>query len=91
MREVGPGAHFLASRHTRDNFEDAFYLPKNADAGAYEQWQADGAKDAATRANARWKQLLRDYEKPPLDPAIDEALEDYITRRKSEMPDLAYA
>ena len=48
-------------------------------------------KDAAQRANERWKQLLRDYDKPYLDSAIDEALEDYITRRKSEMPDLSYA
>ena len=39
----------------------------------------------ATRANQIWKQLLQEYEQPPLDAAIDEALQDYVMRRKREM------
>ncbi len=31
--------------------------------------------------------MLNDYEPPPLDEAIDAELEDYIGRRKEEMPD----
>lgn len=91
IREVGPGAHFLDAAHTHATFETAFFQPQNADANAYEHWRAAGAKDAAARANARWKRLLAAYEKPPLDPAIDAALEDFLQRRKSEMPDLDYA
>ena len=91
IREVGPGAHFLASAHTHANFETAFFQPKNADANAYEHWLEAGSKDAAHRANERWKKLLHEYEQPKLDPAINEALEDFITRRKSSMPDLSYA
>ncbi|MGI9463861.1 MAG: trimethylamine methyltransferase family protein [Aestuariivirgaceae bacterium] len=91
IQEVGPGAHFLASAHTHANFETAFFQPRNADANSFEQWQAEGGKDAARRANERWKRLLQDYRQPPLDPAIDEALEAYISQRKSEAPDLSYA
>ncbi len=91
IAEVGPGAHFLASAHTLANFETAFFQPSNADANSFEQWRDGGSKDAAQRANERWKKLLDDYEQPALDPAIDEALEEYITKRKSEMPDLSYA
>jgi trimethylamine--corrinoid protein Co-methyltransferase len=91
IREVGPGSHFLASAHTHANFETAFFQPQNADARPYEHWLEAGSKDAATRANERWKKLLQDYEQPVLDPAIDEALEEFITRRKSSMPDLSYA
>jgi trimethylamine--corrinoid protein Co-methyltransferase len=91
IREVGPGHHFLDATHTHQNYRTAFFQPRNADANAYEHWLAAGAKDSATRANERWKQLLRDYEQPALDPAIDEALEDFITRRKNAMPDLSYA
>ena len=91
IKEVGPGSHFLGSSHTHANFKTAFFYPQNADANSFEQWQADGSKDAATRANERWKKLLANYEQPALDPAIDEALEDYVARRKSEMPDLSYA
>ena len=43
--------------------------------------------DAAQRANAIWKRMLAEYEAPPLDPAIDEALLDFIARRKASMPD----
>ncbi len=91
IHETGPGAHFLDSAHTHANFETAFFQPQNADATAFEQWQAEGSKDAATRANARWKALLEAYEQPTLDPSIDEALEDYVARRKAEMPDCSYA
>jgi trimethylamine--corrinoid protein Co-methyltransferase len=45
----------------------------------------DGAKDGAQRANEKYKQLLKVYEKPPLDPAVEEALLDFITRRKHEI------
>ena len=57
---------------------------------SFEQWEEEGSLTSAERANARWKQLLRDYEAPPLDEAIDEELRDFIARRKSEMPDASY-
>jgi trimethylamine--corrinoid protein Co-methyltransferase len=37
------------------------------------------------RANGIWKQFLNDYQQPPLDPAINEALDDYVERRKQEI------
>ena len=42
------------------------------------------------RAFERWTQLLQDYEAPPIDPAMDEALKDFVARRKSELPDAWY-
>ncbi len=53
----------------------------------FEQWEEDGSLDAAQRANAIWKRMLREYEAPPLDPALDEALLEFIARRKASMPD----
>ncbi len=90
LREVGPGSHFLGAAHTQANFEKAFYRSTIADNNSFEQWEQDGSKDAAQRANAIWKRMLRDYEAPPLDPAIDEALLDFIARRKSEFEDRDY-
>jgi len=87
LREVGPGKHFLGCTHTQMNFESAFYRSPLADNNSYEQWEAEGGKDMAQRANAQWKKMLAEYEAPPLDPAIDEALLDYIDRRKSSFPD----
>ena len=83
----GPGQHFLGTAHTLANFETAFYRSEVADNNSFEQWQEDGSKDAAARANAVWKRMLAEYEAPPLDPGIDEALLDFIARRKAAAPD----
>ena len=90
LREVGPGSHFLGAAHTLENFETAFYRSNVADNNSFEQWEQDGSLDAAQRANGIWKQMLRDYEPPPLDQAIDESLVEYIHRRKSEFEDREY-
>jgi trimethylamine--corrinoid protein Co-methyltransferase len=87
IREVGPGKHFLGCAHTQANFEHAFYRSTIADNNSYEQWLAEGEKTAEQRANALWKKWLVDYEAPPLDAGIDEALQEFIARRKASMPD----
>jgi trimethylamine--corrinoid protein Co-methyltransferase len=87
IREVGPGTHFLGCAHTQANFESAFYRSPLADNNSYEQWLAEGSLDMAQRANALWKRQLEEYVAPPLDPAVDEALLEYIDKRKAAAPD----
>ena len=53
----------------------------------YETWAEAGSPDSATLANARVRQMLSDYEAPALDPAIAEALQAYVDRRKASEPD----
>ena len=90
IREVGPGSHFLGCDHTQRNFEGAFYRSNIADNNSFEQWEADGSLDATQRANAIWKQMLNDYEAPPIDPAVDEALLAHIDKKKAAAPDSNY-
>lgn len=87
IREVGPGSHFLGCAHTQANFETAFYRSTIADNNSFEQWEAEGALDAAQRANKIVKRMLADYEAPALDPAIDEALNEYMAKKKAAVPD----
>lgn len=87
IREVGPGSHFLGSAHTRANFETAFFRSTVADNNSFEQWEADGRADAATRAHGIWKALLADYEAPSIDLAVDAALTEFIASKKASMPD----
>ena len=87
IRENGPGQHFLGTAHTLANFETAFYRSETADNNSYEQWAEDGSLDAAQRANKIWKRMLAEYEAPPIDPAIDDALQEFITKRKASFPD----
>lgn len=84
------GQHFLGSAHTLANFETAFWRSDMANNDSFEQWEEEGSLTAAQRANARWKQLLRDYQAPPLDDAIDEELCAYVEQRKKSMPDASY-
>ncbi len=90
IAQTGPGLHFLGSEHTRMNFMSALFRPLTPDNNSFEQWQAEGGKDAAQRANELWKKQLANYEDPGLDPSIDEALKDYIGRVKASMPDVNY-
>jgi len=87
IREVGPGKHFLGCTHTQANFQTAFYRSPLADNNSFEQWEAEGAADMAKRANTYYKRMLAEYEAPPIDPAVDEALIDYMNRRKAAFPD----
>ena len=87
IREVGPGKHFLGCAHTQAHFETAFFPSQLSDNNSYEQWDGEGRQDMAQRANALWKKTLRDYEAPPIDPATDEALLDYMARRKASFAD----
>ena len=90
IREVGPGKHFLGCSHTQANFETAFYRSPIADNNSVEQWEAEGALDTTQRANALWKKQLAEYQAPALDTAIDEALLDFVARKKNSMPDANY-
>jgi trimethylamine--corrinoid protein Co-methyltransferase len=87
MLDGGPGQHFLGSAHTLANFETAFWRSEISNNDSFEQWELDGSLDAAQRANRVWKRRLAEYEAPPLDEGIDEALLDWIDRRKASFPD----
>ncbi|MEM6614924.1 MAG: trimethylamine methyltransferase family protein [Pseudomonadota bacterium] len=87
FEEVGPGQHFLGCAHTQENFQTAFYRSMIADNNSFEQWQAEGSKTAEQRANGIVKNWLAEYQAPHLDPAIDDALQGFMTKRKEGMPD----
>ena len=87
ISEVGPGGHYLGTDHTQNHFQTAFYMPELADANSYEQWLAEGKKDANDRAIEKVKTMLENYRAPDLDPAIDEALKSFIAEREAVLPD----
>ena len=84
IRDVGPTGHFFGSEHTQKRYETAFYKPFLSDWRNYETWAEDGGPTTPERANKIWKQILAEFEAPPIDPAIDEELRDFVERRKAE-------
>ncbi len=90
FHEVGPGKHFFGSQHTLRHYETAFYDSVTADNNSFEQWRDAGESSTEQRAAKRVAETLASYQAPPLDEAIDEALLDYIGRKKASMPDMWY-
>ena len=87
IREVGPGGHYLGCAHTQANFRDAFWRSDLLDYKPFETWEEEGARDSEALAAARVGALLAAYEKPALDPGIEEGLRDFVARRKESLPD----
>ena len=90
FREVGPGNHFLGCTHTMANYETAYYNAETSDSNSFEQWSEEGKLDSIHRANAKLKTLQAEYQAPDIDPGIDEALIEFISKRKSAVPDAWY-
>ncbi|WP_298969668.1 trimethylamine methyltransferase family protein [uncultured Roseobacter sp.] len=87
IREVGPGGHYLGCEHTQKNFQSAFWKSDLLDYKPFETWEDEGARDTQTLASLRVEKMLGDYQQPALDPAINEAISDFVARKKSEAPD----
>ena len=68
-REIEHGQHFLGTAHTLSNYTTAFYESNIANNVSYEQWLEEGELNDEQRACAIWKQQLRDYQAPPMDPS----------------------
>ena len=82
---VEPGGHFFGSAHTLARYETAFYNPLLSDWRNFETWEEAGTLTATDRASTIWKALLEEYEPPPLGRDVDEALKEFIARRKLEI------
>jgi len=85
IHEVGPGGHHLGTPHTQARFRSEYYANFLSDRQNFESWKQSQVGDAAQRANHLWKEILQTYEKPPLDEAIKESVEEFISRREREL------
>ena len=69
------------------SYQNAFYEPKLSNSENVESWEEAGAEDMRLRAFKRWHTLLEKYEAPPLDVAVKETLDAFVTQRKASMPE----
>ncbi|MGX9357218.1 trimethylamine methyltransferase family protein [Roseobacteraceae bacterium S113] len=84
VREVGHDGHFFGIQHTQDRYETAFYQPFLSDWKNYEAWEVAGGIWTPERAHRMYKDIINDFEAPPMDETIREELADFVARRKSE-------
>tara|TARA_B100000315_G_C14419269_1_gene514758 strand:+ start:12 stop:872 length:861 start_codon:yes stop_codon:yes gene_type:complete len=84
IRDVGPTGHFFGTEHTLERYETAFYAPFLSDWSNFENWEERGSIQTPQRANKIWKQILAEFEPPPVDPSIREELQSFVAKRKEE-------
>jgi trimethylamine--corrinoid protein Co-methyltransferase len=82
---VPTGGHFFGAPHTLARYETAFYQPLISNWQNYENWELAGGTTATQRATKIWQTALAIYEQPKLDPAIAEALDAFVARRKEAL------
>lgn len=87
IREVGPGGHYLGCSHTQANFKSAFWRTEVLDYKPFETWQEEGARETVILAAERVEKIIDTYQKPTIDAAVEEALNEYVSRKKISMPD----
>jgi trimethylamine--corrinoid protein Co-methyltransferase len=79
IRAAGWEARFLELPETRKLFRSEQVLPSAViDRSSLRAWEDAGRPDAAARAMARVEELLAAYERPPLDPVVEEAMLDLV-------------
>lgn len=89
-QEAGPGKNFLSTSHTLRHFRAANYQPDLPESGPFETWVESGSMTSEQKANIRWKEMLEAYEKPEMDASVEDALTEFVTKRKAEMEDAWY-
>ena len=85
LRTTAVTSHHLGTDHTMKNFRTAFHRADIFDYDPYETWYENGAETTEKAATKKVKKMLKEYETPPLDPAIDESLLSYMGQRKGEI------
>ena len=82
-KKIGPGGHFLGETHT---LESNLFIFDSQHNNSFEQWEVDGKVDSEQVGVNKAKKWLKQYQVPPMDEALDEALLAYIAKRESEIP-----
>ncbi|MEM7197145.1 MAG: trimethylamine methyltransferase family protein [Pseudomonadota bacterium] len=83
IADVGHGGHFFGTPHTLARYRDAFHTPMIADWQNFENWQESGSQTAQERAHTLYRKVVDDlYELPAMEEGVQEALQDFVTRRK---------
>lgn len=84
IAEVGQQGHFFGLQHTQDRYTTAFYQPFLSDWRNFEAWDAAGGIWTPERAHHLYKEIVANFEAPPMDAAIREELTEFVERRKAE-------
>jgi trimethylamine--corrinoid protein Co-methyltransferase len=81
IKKVGPGGHFLAEKHTRENLRIEQFMPSHViDRLSPDAWAKGGRKDSTIRARERVQDILDKHKPESLARDIEENLMDEMKK-----------
>jgi trimethylamine--corrinoid protein Co-methyltransferase len=83
IKSVGIGGNYLTHPTTFAKCRDAFYQTDLFSKMDNNRWNKEGGKSIDQAATEKLAQRLKAYEKPEIDPGVEEALTQYVAQRKS--------
>ena len=81
ISKIGPGGHFLAEKHTRENlFKERFMPSAIIDRLSPDAWIREGSKDITQRAKEKVNKLLKEHDPAPLQKTTEKNLENILKK-----------
>ena len=84
IKEIGSDGNYLTHPTTFKHCRE-FYQPQLFTRKDYHKWKADGSLRVSESASTEFDKRLEQYEKPPMDQGLEEALIQFVQRRKKEL------
>lgn len=78
MEKVGPGGHFVTEPHTLKHCRSEHIIPKVFERISYDAWTKKDHPTAMSLAAEKAEQIISQYEKPDIDPAMEKELDAYM-------------
>ncbi len=83
IKQVGIGGQYLTQPKTFRLCRTEFFLSDLMNRKAYAGWREDGKKPLVDVASEKINERLASYEKPDIDVQIEEALSEFVRKRKN--------
>jgi trimethylamine--corrinoid protein Co-methyltransferase len=79
ISKVGPGGHFLAEKHTRQNLMKERFMPSDVlDRLSPDAWVKAGSRDTTSRAREKANMILEEHEPAPLSKEAAQGLKETL-------------
>jgi trimethylamine---corrinoid protein Co-methyltransferase len=78
FKQVGPGADFVGTQHTRENFRREMFVPSIMDRGYLALHKDPRAKAMRNRAKEFYRKMMGQYQAPELPKDIEAKLDRII-------------
>lgn len=82
MKRLGTSGNYLMEDHTVNRCRDEFFMPDLSDRSNHENWLTLEPRDMTERAGNLLAKRLAAYEKPQMDPKLEQQLNQYVEDRK---------